>query len=477
MSNPTDDGSDILADLLGPRARRSTEPAPAAPGSPPASSAPRPRSEASPSSEAAPARTPPPGGDGRTRTGTPPTGRTPSAADPDGDRRLADRRPDERRPAERSTAERPTAERRPAPSGPAERVVVHEHRRGRGCLVVLAILVVLALAAAGASLWVMKQVNPGGAGDEVAITIPEGTTTAGIAELLVSEGVVTNATIFEYYVKYRGDGTIQAGDYVLQESSSMGAALAVLEAGPQEPPYDQVTIPEGYSVWNGAGLPVPGPLVTALDEAVDRYTTESISEVLLSGEHRSRYLPADQGNLEGVLFPDTYRIDEDTTEAQVVQAMIDRFDQVAQELGYDDTESAVGLTPYETIIVASLVEREASLDEERAKVARVIYNRLAQGMTLGIDASTAYAVGGATNGTLTASQLETDSPYNTRINTGLPPTPIGLPGRASLEAALNPAEGDWLYYVLTSQDGSHTFTETYDEFLVAKEQCQALGLC
>src|SRR5690606_35639382 len=190
---------------------------------------------------------------------------------------------------------RPPAERRPvASSGPSERVVVHEPRRGRGCLVVLAVLLVLALAAAAASFWVMKQVNPGGAGDDVAITIPEGTTTAGIAELLAEQGVVTNATIFEYYVKYRGDGTIQAGDYVLRESSSMGAALAVLEAGPQEPPYDQVTIPEGYSVWNGAGLPVPGPLVTALDEAVDRYTSESISEVLLSGELRSRYLPADQ---------------------------------------------------------------------------------------------------------------------------------------------------------------------------------------
>ena len=456
MSNPTDDGSDILADLLGPSARRTAGPDPTAPRSSPTPLARRSQGSGAAPSDAAQARTGAPGGDGRGREAPPAAARPAASARPGGEGR--------------------TKEKRPSTSGPPERVVVHEARRGRGCLVVLAILVVLALAAAGASIWVMKQVNPGGAGEDVAITIPEGTTTAGIARLLEDEGIVTNATIFEYYVKYRGDGTIQAGDYTLRESSSMGSALAVLQAGPQEPPYDQVTIPEGYSVWNGAGLPVPGPLVTALDEAVDRFTTESISEVLLSGAHRSRYLPADQGNLEGMLFPDTYRIDEDTTEAQVVQAMIDRFDQVALEVGYDDT-SAVGLTPYETIIVASLVEREASLDEERAQVARVIYNRLAQGMTLGIDASTAYAVGGATNGTLTASQLEIDSPYNTRINTGLPPTPIGLPGRASLEAALNPAEGDWLYYVLTSQDGSHTFTETYDEFLVAKEQCQALGLC
>jgi UPF0755 protein len=98
-------------------------------------------------------------------------------------------------------------------------------------------------------------------------------------------------------------------------------------------------------------------------------------------------------------------------------------------------------------------------------------------MTLGIDASVAYGAGGATNGTLTASQLETDTPYNTRINTGLPPTPIGLPGRASLEAAMNPADGPWLYYVLADQDGRHFFTDSYDEFLNAKDRCQELGLC
>jgi len=464
VSNPTDDGSDILADLLGPQARRSTGPTPA---SPPVDRASAPRAAAAP---------PPRTGEAPPR---PAEARTAEARTAEARTAPADRaRPTtgERPPAGAGPARRPPAGDRPASNGGSERVVVHERRRGRGCLVLLAVLAVFALAAAGVSVWLMKQVNPGGAGDEIAITIPEGTTTAGIAQLLADEGIVTNATIFEYYVKYRGEGTIQAGDYTLRESSSMGSALAVLEAGPQEPPYDQVTIPEGYSVWNGAGLPVPGPLVTALDEGVDRFTTESIAQVLLSGELRSRYLPPEQGNLEGVLFPDTYRVDEDTTETQVIQAMIDRFDQVAQDLGYDDT-SAVGLTPYETIIVASLVEREAGIDADRAKVARVIYNRLAEGMPLGIDASIAYAVGGATNGTLTAAQLDTDSPYNTRENVGLPPTPIGLPGRASLEAALHPADGPWLYYVLTSQDGSHTFTETYDEFLQAKEQCQALGLC
>lgn len=438
MSNPTDDGSDILAELLTPRER----PASSSPSSPPAETAAPPPAAAPPATAPAP----PP----RAPTGPRPAGRVATGASGP----------------------------RPATADASSRPVNHERRRGRGCLVVLAIMVVLALAAGAASLWVMGHVNPGGEGEDVALTIPEGTSTTGIAALLQEQGVVTNATVFEYYLRFRGgDVNIQAGDYVLTENASMGSTLATLKAGPQEPPYDTVTIPEGYSVWNGAGLPVPGRLVTALDEAVDRFTTESISAVLLSGDLRSRYSPADQGNLEGLLFPDTYRIQEEDTETTIVQAMIDRFDQVAADAGYDDAEATTGLSAYETIIVASLVEREAGIDADRAKVARVIYNRLEQGIPLGIDASIAYAVGGATNGTLTASDLDIDSPYNTRDVAGLPPTPIGLPGRASLEAAMNPADGPWLYYVLASQEGDHFFTDSYDEFLDAKGRCQDLGLC
>lgn len=364
----------------------------------------------------------------------------------------------------------------PSPS-PTQRPSNRRSRRRRWPMVVLAVLTSFALIVGVASVWLMRQVSPGSAGAEVAVAIPEGTSTSGIATLLEAEGVVANATIFEYYVKYRGEGTIQAGEYVLREHASMGSTLATLEAGPAAPPYDQVTIPEGYSVWAGAGLPVPGPMVTQLDEAVDRFTVDSIAAVLLGGEVRSRFQPADVASLEGLVFPDTYRIEEEDGETAVVTQMVERFDEVAGEVGYDRAEAVTGLTAYETIIVASLVEREAGIDEDRAKVARVIYNRLEQGIPLGIDASIAYAVGGATNGTLTASQLAVDSPYNTREVAGLPPGPIGLPGRASLEAAMNPADGPWLYYVLADQDGRHFFTDDYDEFLDAKGRCQDLGLC
>ncbi len=133
---------------------------------------------------------------------------------------------------------------------------------------------------------------------------------------------------------------------------------------------------------------------------------------------------------------------------------------------------ALGLTPYQIVIVASLIEKEASIASERAKVAAVIYNRLKKDMTLGVDATVRYAVDKWT-GPLTTEDLEVDSPYNTRIVKGLPPTPIANPGVAALRAALEPAAVDYLYYVLSDTDGHHFFTASYEEFLQAKKNAPA----
>jgi UPF0755 protein len=133
------------------------------------------------------------------------------------------------------------------------------------------------------------------------------------------------------------------------------------------------------------------------------------------------------------------------------------------------------ITPYDALIVASLVEAEAKVPEDRPKIARVIYNRLAQGMTLGIDATVLYALQ-ERGDTLTQSDLATDSPYNTRVNRGLPPTPINSPGQASLEAALAPADGDWLYYVLTDADGHHYFTNSFSDFQRAVDDARDRGV-
>ncbi len=358
------------------------------------------------------------------------------------------------------------------------------HRRWPAVLASLALIAVLGLGAAG--FYVSRQIDPpGDPGAEVEVIIPEGTGTAEIADQLEAAGIITDATIFTAYLKVTGEGNWLAGRYLLQENSSFDDAIAVLDAGPGEIPYDQVTVPEGYSVFAHAGLPAPGTVVQRLvdpENGIPRLNQQRIMELLLGGTVRSQFQPQEVNNLEGFLFPDTYRLEEDEGAPALVNQMVQRFDQIATEAGIGDaaarinqaTGGEVQITPYQAVVVASLIEREAAVPEERAKMARVIYNRLAQGIPLGIDASLNYALGRPAT---TESDLATDSPYNLREVAGLPPTPISVPGRASLQAAVAPAAGEWLYYVLADESGRHTFTNTYDEFLDAKARCQAAGLC
>ena len=188
----------------------------------------------------------------------------------------------------------------------------------------------------------------------------------------------------------------------------------------------------------------------------------------------SRYQPPG-ATLEGLLFPDTYQVGNDMTEAQALSLMTTQFDAVAAELDLDNRAAALGYTPYQIVTIASMIEEEAKIDDERAKIARVIYNRLGQGVRLDIDATTLYAVGKEGN-TLTLSDLDSDSPYNTRKQAGLPPGPISAPGRASLEAALAPADGSWFYYVLADADGRHAFTDSADEFEILVAEADEKGL-
>ncbi len=357
-------------------------------------------------------------------------------------------------------------------------------RRWPAVLASCALLAVVAVGAAG--YYVSQQIDPpGDAGAEVEVIIPEGTGTTEIADQLEAAGIISNATIFTAYVKVTGDGNWMAGRYLLQENSSYDEAIAVLDAGPGEIPYDQVTVPEGYTVFANAGLPAPGTVVQRLvdpENGIPRLRQQRIMALLLGGTVRSQFQPQGVNSLEGFLFPDTYRLEEDENAPALVSQMVERFDQIATEAGIGDatarinqaTGGDVQVTPYQAVIVASLIEREAAVPEERAKMARVIYNRLAQGIPLGIDASLNYALGRPTT---TERDLATDSPYNLREVTGLPPGPIAVPGRASLQAAVAPAAGEWLYYVLADESGRHTFTNTYDEFLDAKAECQAAGLC
>ena len=304
--------------------------------------------------------------------------------------------------------------------------------------------------------WVQKNVSPPGAvGEEITVTVEPGMSTASIADLLERDGVITKASVFRYYARFNGAGTIEAGDYTLHKKEDMSTVLDVLQGGAKVDPGIRLTIPEGLTVAQVADLvgKVPG-------RSADKFRA-----VAVSGTVHSSFQPAGQTSLEGFLLPETYFVEAKDDEARILQRMVEAFDSAATELGIVDASGRLGVTPYQAMIVASLVEREARVAEDRGKVARVIYNRLNVKMPLQIDATVLYAIEqktGVRKQSVLLSDLKIDSPYNTYQIAGLPPGPIANPGRASLEAALAPTPGPWIYYVLADASGRHEFTESGD---------------
>ena len=338
-------------------------------------------------------------------------------------------------------------------AGEAEVRLTARGRLAAALGILLLILVVLAIPAGlwlrSVGLW--KASDPG---RTVVVVIPKGSGTSEIGDLLAEKGVVDSALGFRIAVYLEGDvGDIQAGRYTLNEGLSAKDALAELAKGPHIPEIVEVTFPEGS--W--------------LEEFADTYAEatgdprEEFLDAATSGKIRSRWQPDDIDTLEGLLFPATYEVASKDDPSEMVRRLVEEFDERFQEAGAESADR-LGITPYEAIIVASMIEAEAFVDSERPKIASVIYNRLEEGTPLGIDATIIYGLG-ERGRDLTDEDLATDSPYNTRENVGLPPTPIGAPGEASLEAALNPDETDLLYYVLADCEGHHAFSETYEEFL------------
>jgi peptidoglycan lytic transglycosylase G len=346
--------------------------------------------------------------------------------------------------------------------GPAR----HRRRRGhwgRRILVGIGILVVVGvLAAAGAVVWINDHLN-GAGGAPITVSLPARAGHATLASDLARAGAISDAWLFRRYLDYRSYPPIDGGEYTLHRHEGYRAALHDLGAGPKILQY-RLTIPEGYDL-------------RQIAEAVGRLpglSAQRFLQVAQSGAVRSAFEPAGSDNLEGLLFPDTYFVDRGETEQDVLQAMVTRFDQIAARANLSGSAAATGLTPYQTIIVASIVEREAKVDQDRGKIARVVLNRLAAKMRLQIDATVEYALG-VHKTKLTDSDLRVQSPYNTYLVAGLPPGPIASPGEASLAAAVGPTPGPWLYYVLLYPDGRHGFATTSAEFQRLLQQARANG--
>ena len=302
--------------------------------------------------------------------------------------------------------------------------------------------------------------------ETIAIEIPQGSSTRDIAAILKENGIISSELSFRIKSRFSGaDGTYNYGTFYLSKNMDSDQIIATLQGTAQPDDTLRLTIPEGYTARQIAALVDEMGIVTG-DDFFNEMNNGTFDYAFLEGIPKRDYY------LEGYLFPDTYFLSGNETAHDIISMMLDRFEQVYNE----DINDALASTDYtldQIITIASMVESEAKLDEERPTIAGVIYNRLDIDMPLQIDSTVQYALA-TRNEVVTESDLQVDSPYNTYQNTGLPAGPICNPGEASILAALNPEEHNYYYYVLKEQGGSeHHFAENYDDFLEAKAQYQA----
>ncbi len=375
-------------------------------------------------------------------------------------------------------------EQTPTPAG--GRRAERSRRRGPGCLIALVILALLA----GAAYWgvttgidkIQDQFSsaddyPGPGSGEVNFEVKQGDSIAEMGRGLKAAGVVASV---EAFIEAAGanpeSDTIQAGFYSLLKEMKASDVVNVL-VNPDNIVTTNVTIPEGFTVRQIVARLVEG---TGFKQADFEAALQDAQALGLPDYAK--------GNPEGYLFPATYDFGPNEQPADMLHDMVARWQQAATDNDLEAGAEALGYTPHEIMTIASLIEAEGR-GKYRKKISRVIYNRLENpdnGLTNGlleIDATVNYALGRDDLGLgLTAEDLEVDSPYNTRKYPGLPPGPIEAPGDDSIQAALNPADGPWLWYVTTDlKTGETKFTDDYDTFLEFKDEyeeyCETSDAC
>jgi UPF0755 protein len=344
--------------------------------------------------------------------------------------------------------------RRPGGADREDASTRERRRRRRRGLRVFLVLALLLLPFVAAFAWFGYQLRPGSNGPDVKVEVTRGMGTGEVADALARRGVVGSALAFKLYATVSGAGPFAAGTYHLHEGQGIRSAISILEAGP--PPE----IAKDLDLLLPPGLTVP-QIAQRVGQLKGK-SADKFLQVAQSGAVRSRYQPADQTSLEGFLFPDTYKIGATETEEHIAQRLVDRFDQIADKVGL---ANAQGLTPYQAVVAASLIEREAKVADDQP---------------LQIDATLCYArletTGSGCPPPPNASDKEINSSYNTYKVAGLPPTPIASVTEADLSAALNPADVPYKYYVIADANGKHAFATTLAEHERNVAAARAKGL-
>jgi UPF0755 protein len=322
----------------------------------------------------------------------------------------------------------------------------------RRLIIALGILVLASAAvAAAAGWWAVGWLDRPGPGEEAAVVqVPPGASLARVAGILREAGVVDHPEIFEWYGRLSGSAArLRAGEYEVPAGATPRQVMGLLVSG--EVVLHAVTIIEG---WTFAQMRA----ALEANEAI-RTVAAGMSGMQIMAGLGMPGMPA-----EGWFLPETYRFARGTTDLELMRMAHQAMQEVLAEAWSARKPGLPLETPYEALVLASIVEKETALDEERTQVAGVFERRLKRGMRLQTDPTVIYGLGPDFDGNLRRRDLETDGPYNTYTRAGLPPTPIALPGAAAIRAAVAPAEGNALYFVATGRaDGSHYFSATLEE--------------
>ncbi|GAC1334157.1 MAG: endolytic transglycosylase MltG [Candidatus Dormibacteria bacterium] len=293
----------------------------------------------------------------------------------------------------------------------------------------------------------------------VAVTIPPGTSTAGVADILASRGLIGNSLVFGVYVRLHSLA-LEAGQYSIPGGASM-TDITELLAHNQSGTTVTVTIPEGYTARQIGAVLAKKNLFSA--EEFLAATRQPYPDEALAGHDPAL-------GLDGYLFPDTYEFSPKASPADVVRVLLRRF---AEKVPAESRARAQahGVTFAQAVVLASIVEREARFDNDRPMIAQVFYNRVKAGIPLQADATLLYARG-ATGGEVSEDDKKINSPYNTYLHAGIPPGGISNPGLAAIQAALNPTPNDYIYYVTDSSGHAH-----YSRTLAQHQACQVNFAC
>lgn len=300
--------------------------------------------------------------------------------------------------------------------------------------------------------------------EDITIVVPQGASITQVGQLLEDKDVVKTAKAFTKAAAAKPEEAqkLQAGQHLMRTQISGEAALEML-LDPSRIKRNFVQLREGCSLERQIKQLAKATGIPEKEFAAAAKKGDALG------------LPSwAKGKPEGFLFPDTYEVPDDPTAEWILKTSVKQFKKVADELGLEAGAEDLGMKPYQIVVVASIIEREVNIKDDRPKVARVIYNRLKQGMPLQMDSTVTYISQRTGSVWTSEKQRQSDSPYNTYKHKGLPPGPISSPSRSSLEAALNPADGDWLYFVLQDLDtGETAFTSNLADHNAAVAKLRA----